>query len=215
MSKRRYWCSLLEDAINEETPAAEADQAAAVCTQRNPKHRVLHQAAGAGRDRERAAFRVALCHRGQRILGLLPTSASLAICREHHHVDGRQQAEDVQLGSHSPTTRVSGLFLREDVHHRAVRHAARDRDLHGLWRGRHRTFRLPSKREPQGLLPRGISKTQSSEKNAMMRSRSCALKASHSSVSVDRMSIAAPPLRAARETGRAARGRPFLLRRTG
>ena len=49
-----------------------------------------------------AAFRVALCHRGQRILGLLPTSASLAICREHHHVDGRQQAEDVQLGSHSP-----------------------------------------------------------------------------------------------------------------
>ena len=38
----------------------------------------------------------------QRILGLLPTSASLAICREHHHVDGRQQAEDVQLGSHSP-----------------------------------------------------------------------------------------------------------------
>ena len=45
---------------------------------------------------------VALCHRGQRILGLLPTSASLAICREHHHVDGRQQAEDVQLGSHSP-----------------------------------------------------------------------------------------------------------------
>ena len=56
MSKRRYWCSLLEDAINEETPAAEADQAAAVCTQRNPKHRVLHQAAGAGRDHERRRF---------------------------------------------------------------------------------------------------------------------------------------------------------------
>ena len=56
-----------------------------------------------------------------------------------------------------------------------------------------RTFCLPSKREPQGLLPRGISRTQSSEKNAMMRSRSCALKASHSSVSVDRMSIASSP----------------------
>ena len=39
---------------------------------------------------------------GETILGLLPTSASLAICRAHHHVDGRQQAEDVQLGSHSP-----------------------------------------------------------------------------------------------------------------
>ena len=52
-----------------------------------------------------------------------------------------------------------------------------------------RTLRLPSKREPQGLFPLGISRIQSSEKNAMMRSRSCALKASHSSVSVDRMSI--------------------------
>ena len=59
-------------------------------------------------------------------------------------------------------------------------------------RQRFRTFRLPSKREPQGLLPLGISRTQSSEKNAMMRSRSCALKASHSSVSVDRMSIGGP-----------------------
>ena len=49
-----------------------------------------------------------------------------------------------------------------------------------------RTSGLPSKREPQGLLPRGISSTQSSAKNDMMRSRSCALKASQSAVSVDR-----------------------------
>ena len=67
-----------------------------------PKKRHDHAsstAAGAGRDRERAAFRVALCHHGQRILGLLPTSASLAICREHHHVDGRQQAEVCSWGA--------------------------------------------------------------------------------------------------------------------
>src|SRR5687768_6552573 len=57
-----------------------------------------------------------------------------------------------------------------------------------------RTFRFPSKREPHGALPLGISRTQSSEKNAMMRSRSCALKAAHSSVSVNRISIAQSPL---------------------
>src|SRR5262245_39853946 len=33
--------------------------------------------------------------------------------------------------------RISGLFLREDFHRRAVRHAARRRDLRSLWRGRH------------------------------------------------------------------------------
>ena len=73
-----------------------------------------------------AAFRVALCHRGQRILGLLPTSASLAICREHHHVDGRQQAEDVQLGSHSPPLIFGGW------HQKARRRGRRGRD----WRRR-------------------------------------------------------------------------------
>src|SRR5262249_44006990 len=52
-----------------------------------------------------------------------------------------------------------------------------------------RTARLPSKREPQGFSPLGISSTQSSAKNDMMRSRSCALKAAQSAVSVEWMSI--------------------------
>src|SRR5437868_6332547 len=33
--------------------------------------------------------------------------------------------------------RVSGLFLREKLHYRAVRHAARGRNLRALWRRRH------------------------------------------------------------------------------
>src|SRR5262249_26074927 len=40
------------------------------------------------------------------------------------------------LSGNGRRERVSGLFLRQDLHHRAVRHAARDRDLPGLWRGR-------------------------------------------------------------------------------
>ena len=56
-----------------------------------------------------------------------------------------------------------------------------------------RTFCLSSKREPYGLLPFGISKTQSSAKNFMIRSRSCALNASHISISLVRISICALP----------------------
>src|SRR5262249_61002366 len=50
-----------------------------------------------------------------------------------------------------------------------------------------RTFSLPRQRVPQGSPPRGISSTQSSAKSAMIRSRSWALKPSHSSTSCERM----------------------------
>ena len=85
MSKRRYWCFAggrnetkkrrLLKLIKQQLFALSATRSIGFCI--------------------KLPVPVALCHRGQRILGLLPTSASLAICREHHHVDGRQQAEDV------------------------------------------------------------------------------------------------------------------------
>jgi hypothetical protein len=52
---------------------------------------------------------------------------------------------------------------------------------------------LTLKWAPYGLFPFGISKTQSSAKNLMIPSRSCALNASHISISLARIFICALP----------------------